>query len=106
MKNFENKIIPGLPNKALDVMSTMGMACSSKTAREVIKTIGKDCDKLAQRLLQFQRDARDYQLPEVTVEVLEPLLENLMSAPYLYFGRNKIPHKFILNSKKLFNVSI
>ena len=90
------------------MMSSMGMTCSSKTAREVIKTVGTNCDKLARRILEFQRTVSTFQLPEVTREVLTPLLDNLMAAPYLFFGRNRIPHKFVLNGEitKKFRYSI
>ena len=77
----------------------MGFTCSSKTARNMIKLAGKDYDKLINRVLEFQRLVVTFNLPEVTEEMLTILLEKLMDSPYLYFGRNKLKHKFVLNGK-------
>lgn len=80
-------------------MGSMGFTCSSKTARNIIKIAGNDCDKLVVRIQEFQQLVVTFNIPEVTEEMLIILLEKLMNAPYLYLGRNKIEHKFILNGK-------
>ena len=81
----------GLPNKAVDVLSSMGITCSSKTARKLIKIAGTDCDGLVLRILNHQKELL------TSEQALIKLVSELSRDPYLYFGENTIPHKLVLN---------
>ena len=87
-----------MPNKAVDVLSSMGITCSSKTARKLIKIAGTDCDALVLRILNHQQE-------QVTSEeALKKLVTELSHDPYLYFGENSIPHKLILNGNNFISI--
>mgnify|MGYP007134776559 CR=1 FL=1 len=73
----------------------MGITCFSKTARGIIKLAGNKCDEMAMVILEYQNKA-------VSLNSLLEQLDKLMKAPYLYFGRNRFPHKFVINGKITF----
>lgn len=91
-------LFSGLPNKAIDVMSSMGITCSSKTARELIKVAGLDCDRMVRRVLHHQDEMAS---KKVSKQDLTRLIQEMSTDPYLYFGQNAMPHKFVLNGKTI-----
>ena len=78
----------------------MGITCSSKTARELIKVAGIECDRLVLRILEFQEKLMSKRRI-VTREDMDSLMEQLSRDPYLYIGQNSVPHKLVLNGKLL-----
>ena len=47
----------GLSNSSIDVLWSMGITCSRKTARGIIKLAGNRCDEMAMIILEYQKKA-------------------------------------------------
>ena len=90
------KIFPGLPNSAVDIIGRMGFTCCSRTARDIIKMAGVDSDGMITKIVQFGKTAAEQRPTQLQ---LKEFLEELSREPYIYIGRNRIPHKLIYNSR-------
>ena len=71
-----------MSNSSIDVLRSMGITCSRKTVRGIIKLAGNRCDEMALVILEYQKNA-------VCLGSLVVQLDKLMNALYLYFGRNR-----------------
>ena len=72
----------------------MGITCNSRLGRTIVKEAGKNCGSLILKVVKFGRISHD----DETKDALN-LLDELVDEPYLYIGRNKMPHRIIFNGR-------
>ena len=80
----------GLPNSTLNIVGPMGITCGCKTGRAIIKSAGINSNSLILKVVAFGEAEHG------TKEILD-FLDELSQEPYLYIGRNKMPHRIIYN---------